>query len=235
MNRGKPAEVKLLPAYSLAEAARYLGSHPSTLRAWFRGRPYRAKGENRYAKAVLSPAQSAGEPLSFLDVVEAHVLLAIRKGYRIPLRRFRVAMEHLREIGGDLHFLAHREFCHDDRDLFLKPEEMLISLSERGQVVDRQIVAGGLKQLVYGSDGYADQFYPRLGQQLQKVIVLDARVNSGKPCLARLGVGTQVIAGRFAAGERIVDLAQAYGATRDEIEEALRWDEAMRRQERLAA
>lgn len=227
MNRVKPTDIKLLPAYPLAEAARYLGARPSTLRSWFHGRHYKAAGNKRFASAVLSPTQGQGQPISFLDLVEAHVLLAIRSGYGIPLQRFRIAMEHLREISGDLHFLGHRDFLHDRRDLFLKIDDKLVSLSERGQLVDRDIIAEGLKQLIYGNDGYADQFFPRFGEVRQQTIVLNPTINFGKPCLARLGVGADAIAARFVAGEKLADLARDYGATPDEVEETIRWHERL--------
>jgi len=227
VHRVKPANIKLLPAYPLAEAARFLGARPTTLSAWFHGRHYTASGNKRFAAAVLPATQCQGQPISFLDLVEAHVLLAIRKGYGIPLQRFRAAMDHLREISDDLHFLAHRDFYHDRRDLFLKIDDKLVSLSERGQLVDRELIAKGLKQLIYGNDGYADQFFPRFGEARQETIVLNPTINFGKPCLARLGVGADAIAARFVAGEKISDLARDYGATPDEVEETIRWHERL--------
>lgn len=220
-----PSEIKLLPAYPLAEAARYLGSNPSTLRAWFHGRDYKVRGQIKNAKAVLSAAGGKGEPISFLDLIEAHVLLAIRKGYGIPMKNFRKAMEYLREVGGDLHFLAHRDFLHDRKNLYVKWENKLMSLSERGQLVGREIVAEGLKQILYGEDDYASRFFPRNDDRRQEAIVLDPNINFGRPCLVRLGVGAEAIASRFFAGEKFDDLVQDYAATREEIEEAIRWHE----------
>lgn len=227
MNRIKATDIKLLPAYPLAEAARYLGARPSTLRAWFHGRHYKTTNGKRFSTAILPATQGRGQPISFLDLVEAHVLLAIRQGYGIPLQRFRVAMEHLRDMSGDLHFLAHRDFYHDRRDLFLKIDDKLVSLSERGQLVNREIISEGLKQLVYGNDGYADQFFPRFGGERQQSIVLNPAINFGKPCLSRLGIGAEAIAARFVAGEKMSDLAKDYGATAEEIEEAIRWHERL--------
>ena len=217
----------MLPAYPLAEAGRLLGARPATLRSWFHGRHYNTSGRKRFATAVLPATQGQGHPISFLDLVEAHVLMAIRQGYGIPLQRFRIAMAHLKEISGDLHFLAHRDFYHDRKNLFLKIEDKLVSLSERGQLVNQEIIAEGLKQLIYGNDGYADQFFPRLGKTRQQAIVLNPAINFGRPCLARLGVGTDAIAARFMAGEKISDLAQDYGATPDEVEETIRWHERL--------
>lgn len=222
-----PAKTKLIPAYSLADAARYLGAKPSTLRSWFDGRTYKVRGERRRSNAVLTSARGKGDPLSFLDLVEAHVLLAIRKGYGIPLQRFRTAMEYLRELDQDLHFLAHRNFYHDRRDLFLKINDKLISLSERGQLADETLIAEGLKQLVYGDDGYASRFFPKRGDVRQESIVLDPSLSFGRPCVARLGVAADAVASRFLAGEKISALADDYGATTDEVEDAIRWRESL--------
>ena len=227
VNRVKPTNIKLLPAYSLAEVARLLGARPTTLSSWLHGRHYKSSGKKRFASAVLPATQCQGQPISFLDLVEAHVLLAIRKGYGIPLQHFRTAMDHLREISGDLHFLARRDFYHDHRHLFLKIDDKLVSLSERGQLVDRDIISEGLKQLIYGNDGYADQFFPRFGAERQQTIVLNPTINFGRPCLARLGVGADAIAARFVAGEKIADLARDYNATPDEVEETIRWHERL--------
>jgi uncharacterized protein (DUF433 family) len=222
-----PENVKVLPAYRLAEAARYLHANPSTLRAWLHGRKYSVGEEERWSKPVLASQRAEGEPISFLDLVEAHVLLAVRRGYHIPMRNCRKAMEYLREVGGDLHFLAGRGFYHDRSDLFIKLEGKLISLSERGQLVEENIIAEGLKQLDYGDDGYAARFYPRFEERQQKVIVLDPAVNFGRPCLARLGIGADAIAERWRAGEKMTELAKDYGAEDWEIEEAIRWHDRL--------
>ncbi len=223
MNVSAPAPIKLLPAYPIAEAARLLAASPSTLHAWFHGRDYKVRGAARRSPAVLAKTDPQGTPLSFLDLVEAHVLLAIRKGYKIPLSRFRRAMEYLGEISGDLHFLAHQQVYHDRRDLFLKIEDRLVSLSERGQHVSEGIIAEGLEQLEYGDDGYADRLFPRLAGSSHHAVVLDPRISYGQPCLARLGIKVDAVSARFRAGETIAEIARDYGAEVMEIEDAIRW------------
>src|SRR5580704_3787312 len=108
-----PTPEKLLPAYPLAEVARIVGANPATLRSWLHGRSYKVNGQKRYSAPVLKATQAEGCPLSFIDLVEAHVLLAIRRGYGIPMRNLRRAVDYLREEGGDLLFLAHSSFFHD--------------------------------------------------------------------------------------------------------------------------
>lgn len=223
MAQGAPDSIKLQPAYPLAEAARILGANPSTLRAWLHGRGYTTKGGARRSVPVLQATHQPGAPLSFIDLVEAHMLMAIRKGYGIPLKNLRAAMDYLREQGGDLLFLAHQNFKHDCKHLYVKQDDRLVSLSERGQQVHPGVIADGLKQIAYGEDGYADRLFPRLNNQDQKTIMLAPTVGFGRPTLARLGVSVKAIATRFEAGEHLNDLAADYGATVAEIEDAIRW------------
>jgi len=218
-----PQRLKLEPAYPLAVAARILGTNPTTLRAWFHGRCYATKSGKRHAAPVILATQSIGAPLSFIDLVEAHMLLAIRRGYGIPLKRLRDAMEYLRRDGGDLLFLAHRDFRHDRQHLYLSRDDYLVSLSERGQHVEPGIIQEGLRQIIYGDDGYADRFFPLVNGREQKTIMLSPSLGFGRPVLAKLGVSAAAVAARFHAGEHLRDLAADYGATPEEIEDAIRW------------
>ncbi|MCU0770496.1 MAG: DUF433 domain-containing protein [Verrucomicrobia bacterium] len=218
-----PEEIKIVPAYRLAEAARYLGASPSTLRTWFRGRNYKAAGQPRRSQPVLGQRGPAAKTLSFLDLIEAHVLHLVRRGYGIPLNRFRRAMDYLREINPDLHFLAHENFRYDHRNLFLRMEDRLVSLSERGQVVAEPVIEEGLKRLDYGADGFASRFLLPIAHSHRNTIALDPSIGFGRPVIARLGVKAEVIAARFAAGEGIQAMAEDFGAKATEIEDALRW------------
>lgn len=223
VTKSLPDSLKLQPAYPLAEAARILGTNPSTLRAWFHGRDYSTKDGRRRSAPVMQATQKAGAPLSFIDLIEAHMLLAIRKGYGIPLKRLRDAMGYLREKGGDLLFLAHENFKHDRQHLYVKQDDYLLSLSEHGQHVNRHVIADGLKQIVHGEDGYADKFFPLIKGHEQKTIMLAPAVGFGRPVLARRGIAVQAIAQRFEAGEHMADLAMDYAVTTEEIEDAIRW------------
>lgn len=223
----KPDSVKLLPAYPLAAAARLVGSKPSTLRAWFRGREYTVGGNKKKSAPVLPTLSQAGEPISFIDLVEAHVFLLIRQRYHIPMRNIKAATEYLAQIKGSLTFLAHKDFYLDSTHLILKLENRMISLSERGQLVDKDILESGLKQLSYGSDGYASEFFPRVGQLEQRDFVLSPMRNFGRLCIARSGISADVVAARFTKGEKIADIATDYAATVDEVEEAIRWHERL--------
>jgi uncharacterized protein (DUF433 family) len=224
-----PDEVKFLPAYTLTSAARLIGSNPSTLRVWFRGRhPYQSTSRYQRAVKAVLPAQSGlGEPLSFMDLIMAHVIHTIRKGYGIPLKKVRAAIQYIESTKGDLLFLASKDFYLDHKDIFLEIGPHLISLSESGQVVDKEVISEGLEQLSYGSDGYAGQFFPAMNGRLQREFAINPAINFGRLSIARLGVDTNALAARFVAGEKIINIAHDYDATPDEVEDAIRWHERL--------
>jgi uncharacterized protein (DUF433 family) len=219
----KPDKVKILPAYTLAEAARLIGSKPQTLGSWFRGRNYLTDKGTKRIEPILSTLSIAGEPISFIDLVEAHVFLLLTQRYHIPRRNIKTAIVTLGKLKKGMTSLAHKDFYFDDNHLLLQLESKLISLSESGQIVDKDILASGLKQLNYGDDGYASEFFPRIGDVEQKEIVVSPSKNFGRLCIYRTGVSTDIIAVRFRSGETIADIAKDYNATEPEIEGAIRW------------
>jgi uncharacterized protein (DUF433 family) len=62
-----------------------------------------------------------------------------------------------------------------------------------------------------------------------KVGVIDPHISYGRPILVGTGIPTAVVAERYKAGESVDELAEDYGRSRNEIEEAIRcelWLEA---------
>lgn len=217
---------RTLPAYSMTDAARCIGAHPATLRSWFKGRAYPTKGGPRRSPNLLVP--SAPDALSFQNLVQAHVVQGIRKRYHIPMHRVRDALAYLRDSMGSLDLLASEKFYHDTEHLLLKVQDRLVSLSERGQTVSETVLQQYLHRIDYGKDGFASRlhpfFYTATGQLYEpRHIMIDPTIAFGKPCLERLGVKTEIIAGRFFAGEPIEELSADYGAKPEEIQEAIRW------------
>ena len=66
------------PAYGLAEASRYLKLAAATLRSWLVGRKYPKGDGTGHWKPLILPSQMDPLLLSFWNLVEAHVLRALR-------------------------------------------------------------------------------------------------------------------------------------------------------------
>jgi len=91
-----------MPAYSIPEAAHYLQMPPSTLRSWVQGWTYRTEAGERFSSPLIAlPAFPEKGPLllSFVNVVEAHVLDALRRQHRIARPSVREVLTYLDSTG----------------------------------------------------------------------------------------------------------------------------------------
>jgi uncharacterized protein (DUF433 family) len=216
----------MLPAYPLREAAHYLRLPPTTLRQWVRGRSYPvATGTARSEALIALPADSSST-LSFLNVVEAHVLAAVRREHRVGLGQIRGAVEFVRKRLGIDRPLAHVDFETDGVDLFVQHVNELLNVSQGGQVAMREVMRAHLKRIERDEAGLARRLWPFTrdaapGDQ-PRVVVIDPRVQFGRPVLADTGVPTAILAERFRAGDSIEALATDYQCGSDLIAEALR-------------
>jgi uncharacterized protein (DUF433 family) len=163
--------------------------------------------------------------LSFINLVEVHVLDAIRREHRIPLDKVRVAIDYLRREFNSEHPLADHRFETDGLDLFVQRYGKLINISRAGQLAIRQLLQAHLKRVERDASGAAIRLYPFTRKRLQdepKAIVIDPSISFGKPVMAGSGIPTSIVAERYKAGETIRELADDYERPQSDIEEAIR-------------
>lgn len=211
------------PAYTIPEVAHYLQVPLTTLRYWVLGRPGTAH------PIIVPPGGQTGRPklLSFMNVVEAHVLDAIRREHRIPLQKIRKAVVFLEKTFDSRRPLADESFQTDGVDLFVEQLGVLVSaMREPGQTEMRDLIYTYLRRIDRGSDGLPILLYPftrnRVSEDAPRLIVINPQVSYGQPTIAGTGISIETIAERYKAGESIRDLARDYGRRTPEIEEAIR-------------
>lgn len=220
------------PAYSVSEVARYAQVPTATLRSWAAGRLYPAAGKERWFSRLFSPAQVEPLQLSFLNLIEAHVLGAMRREYAIKMPRVRNALSFVeRELGVERP-LATQKFRTDGIDLFVEHVGLLITASRAGQLASPELLRARLQRIEFDGAGLAARLYPLAWTAADasepRLIVIDPLIAYGRPSIAGRGVPTAVVAERFFAGEEPESLASDYGCSLAEINEAIRC-------ERLAA
>lgn len=225
-----PAGPREMPAYSLAEAAHYLRIPIATLRSWVRGRHYPTEGGKKFFKPVIALPDPNLASLSFFNLVEAHVLDAIRREHNIPLPKVRTALDYVTQRLGVPHPLANQKFESDGVSLLVSRFGQLIAVSEAGQLAMSDMLAAHLRRVERDNSGLAVQLYPfTRKRQLDepKIIVIDPSVSFGRPTIIGTGVATAIVAERYKAGESVDELAEDYGCDRREIEEAVRYELAI--------
>jgi uncharacterized protein (DUF433 family) len=219
-----------MAAYSIAEAAHYLRIPLATLRSWVRGRHYPTEAGPRFFKPVIELPDPNLASLSFINLVEAHVLDAIRREHNIPLPKVRSALDYVKQHFGVPHPLANQDLESDGASLIVERFGHLIEVSAAGQLAMREMLVAHLRRIERDTTGMAIQLYPFTRKRQPdepKIIVIDPSVSFGRPTIIGTGVATAIVAERYKAGESVDELADDYGCERRQIEEAVRCELAL--------
>lgn len=215
-----------LPAYPVRQAAHYLRIPVSTLRSWVVGRDYPVRGGTQRFQPLIELPSSSRADLSFTNLVEAHVLTAVRREHRVPLDRVRAALDYVRSHLGVERPLADVTFETNGADLFLERMGGLVNVSSGGQLAARAWLDASLRRIDRDEGGLAARLwlFTRTGPLLDqpRVVVVDPRLQFGRPVLAGTGVPTAMLRDRYLAGESVADLAADYRCEPLMVEEALR-------------
>jgi helix-turn-helix protein len=190
-----------LPAYTVAEASRYVSVPPATLRSWFSGRTYPKAGGIGSFKRILTPADSRGH-LSFRNLVEAHVLRGLRTRHGIRIRTIREALKVAEEHLGIEHLLyRHHELLAGERSLFLRYYGELLHLDASEQIAMRRVLEAFLSRVEWDDKHLPIRLFPffRGVESERRAVVIDPQVSFGRPILARSGIGTAALVQRIDA------------------------------------
>ncbi len=221
----RPAE---LGRYSIPEAARYLRIPQATLRSWLIGRDYTTAAGAKTFKPLIRIADGRGRQLSFENLIEAHVLTALRKTHEVRVKDIREAIRYVERELEIKRLLLSQELKTGGGALFLDHYGELINIGQSGQLAMRSVLESFLKRVVW-EDALVAAFYPFVGdwgQAAPRPIVINPNLAFGKPVVASRFIATAVITDRCDAGESIADLAEDYGLEAAEIEAAILYERA---------
>jgi uncharacterized protein (DUF433 family) len=213
----------------LVEAARYLRLPPATLRAWTLGRPYPTSAGPERFLPLIRPAGRKPVSLSFLNLIEAHVLRALRTDHGVPVKAVRQAIHYAESKLGIERLLLSQELRSKAGEVFLDRYGQLINLSASGQLAIRQVLEAHLRRVEWDGHHFPVRLHPFvLGDvpDASRPIVIDARVSFGRPTLAASGVSTAAIASRIDAGESRDAIAADYGVPVSEVDAAVVYERA---------
>ena len=183
--------------YALNEVARYASLHPSTVRAWFRGRS---------DQAGLAPIFRSDYPsiddsyaVSFLDLIDACVAGRFRKA-GVKLSKLRKVYEVLKE---DLN--THHPFAHDR--LYTDGSNVIVGVEGRlnhellYDVVSRQQLFEELHKVLEKVD-YRAETHLVWQFRIADGVVINPDVSLGKPVICGTGTETWVISRQFFANRQ---------------------------------
>jgi uncharacterized protein (DUF433 family) len=214
-----------IPTYSIADAARYLRIPAGTIRSWTVGRNYPTAKGSCVSKALIKIRESKPRLLSFTNLVEVHVLRAIRKQHKIQLDKVRIALDYINEEFELPHPLARERFRTDGVDLFIERYNSLVNTSKREQTELKDAFNAHLERIEPDDSGLAIKLYPFTRSHEEdnpQIVVIDPQISFGRLTIAGTGIATRVLADRYQAGDSIDELAYDYDCERLLIEEAIR-------------
>ncbi len=222
------------PLYTVAEAARIVGVHPSTLSTWAKGYVRHVPGRPGVsAEPVITfelPRRHGEPSIPFVGLAEALVLAAVRRS-GLPMQRIRPALVQLQKEIGVAHALASRKLFTDGAELLFDYGEREHDTIEgrsaqdlvvirNGQRVFVDVISEYLQRIQYGADGYPELI--RVPTYRHAHVVVDPTRAFGAPIFERGGARIDDVLERFWAGESIDELAEEFGVPVDELEDVLR-------------
>jgi uncharacterized protein (DUF433 family) len=217
------------PAYTLAEAARYVRLPTATLRSWVLGRQYPTAQGKADFPPLIRPASKTPPWLSFSNLIESHVLRALRTEHGVSVKELRRALSYAeRQLGID-RLLLRPELRADAGRVFLHRYGELIELTASGQLAMRRMFDEHLKRIEWDASRFPIRLYPFLSTSApgaERSIVIDPRIAFGRPVVASRSVSTSTIAERLDAGESVKDIAEDYDLAQSEIEQAVVYERA---------
>lgn len=214
-----------IPTYTIGSAARYLDIPAATIRSWTVGRKYRVNDRSKEFFPLIEVKQKKPLRLTFTNLIEIHVLRAIRRDHEVNLKKIRQALDYLNEKMEISHPLAHKQFQTDGVDLFVEFYGNLMNVSKTGQMTLKNALKMHLDRIEPDDSGLAIQLYPFTRSHEEnnpRIVVIDPRISFGRLTIAGTGIATDVVTERFHAGDSPETIAKDYECDVEKIQEAIR-------------
>ncbi len=215
-----------MAAYTIYEVSRYISVPYSTLYHWSIGRG--AKG------CFVNIPSRRPNLMSFINLTELHLLRTIRSKYKISAQKIYNAIRYLKKYAESEQEKEYPLACAkmlvdiDRRSIFVKQSGILIDASGHGQTTMHELIGLALDRIEKDNAGIPIKLYPFTTPEAEKnspkKIVIDPRISFGRPIISEFGISTSIIAGRHKYGESIDSLCEDYGCSREDIEEAIRFE-----------
>jgi uncharacterized protein (DUF433 family) len=214
-----------IPIYSIQDAARYLRIPSSTIRSWTIGKHYPVQNGSNFFEPLVEIDLSKPYLLSFINLVEIHVLRAIRQHHRIRLNKVREAIDFIDREYQVSHPLATQDFKTDGVDLFIEQYGQLIQASQADRNQFKLAFNTHLARIETDEQGITAKLYPFTRSHEEnnpRTLVIDPRIAFGRLTIDGTGIATSILKERHWAGDSIDELATDYDCDRSAIEEAIR-------------
>lgn len=217
-----------IPFYGIREAALCLDLNAGTLRTWALGRRYPVRSGHKTAVALLELPEPKNPMLSFVNLMEAQFLRALRREHDLSMQHIRKALEALPGYHPQPHPLAFVDFLTDGVDLFVRKFGTLIDLNRPEQILIEKLLESHLRRIDRDATGPI-RFFPVVISDAERPIAVDPRIAFGHPVVAGTRVRTEIISGRVAAGDSVDAVSKDLGLAKEQVEQAVAFEQRAKR------
>jgi uncharacterized protein (DUF433 family) len=208
-----PLDVAL---YSITQAATYVRVPRATVRSWVLGRDYAVAEGTKFFEPVIRAADPPR--LSFRNLLEIHVLRALREVQEIELPHIRHAVLLMEKGLGIEHPLTDQRMRAHGKELFVEYLGNLISLRD-GQLLLRSLDEH-VKRIDW-DNGQPLRLFPFPHTGTDRPLVADPRIRFGRLCLVGTSIPVEELQERSKAGESVADIAKDYGQEVESVRRAI--------------
>ena len=175
-----------MPAYTKAEASRYLGIPHRTLHDWVSGRSD-PSGRPRPLVSITEPSEHL---LSFENMLELHVLAALRHVHGVRMRVIRNALDYLQIRFGVARPLIDEQMHTDGKTILVHRLGQLIDAGQHGQTSMLELLDVHLDRIERNPSGIATRLFlftrkspqdRHAAERQPRVIAIDPAVAFGRP------------------------------------------------------
>ncbi len=206
--------------YSPIEAVRYFHVPSSTLAYW-----------TEEPNQLVTLASHEPPLLSFKNLVELYVLEGLRKIHGVRTSKIRSALNFLLSTEQSRHPLADYDIRTEGKNVGFYKKGKLLNASLCGQYEMEEIVGGYFRRIDRDPHGVALRIFPYTKreqlvnkEQPPQTVEINPAVCFGLPVLKDSRLTTGFLATRFRGGDSVPSIAQSYGRSVAEIEEAIEWE-----------
>lgn len=219
-----------IAAYTTVQAAHYLRVPEKTIRNWAFGHTYPLRGRSvGRTKPLVAAADPVQHLFSFINLVELHVISALRRDHHVQMPKIRRAIDYLGRQMQSAHPLIEEEMETDGTDVFVSKYGSLINASRDGQLAMKALLQAHLQRIDWDEHGVAIRLFPFTRKrdagttaEAPRIVTIDPAIAFGRPVIVGSRVPTSEIAERFKAGESPSEIAEDFARTEEEIWEAIR-------------
>jgi len=218
-----------IPLFTTRETARYVGVPASTMRNWIRGYAYPIHGGLGRAEPMVSSVEKSDPSkatVPFIGLAEALVIQAFKRE-KLSIQKVRAALDAIRREVALEHALANKTVYTAGASILWDyarraGDAEIAQLVEpsSGQIVFTEPVSEYLQLIAYDANLWASKIQLPAFQPTR--VVVDMKRGFGRPILDKQRLPLDGILSRFAASEKISDIARDLELDPTEVENVIR-------------